>query len=66
MNGKKVLYIDQYGNEFLASTIKDLRKKVGGGRVVKMYADLCSSKPKHCGYAIGQHRLTVHPLPSSR
>lgn len=28
MNGKRLLYIDQYGNKFFASTVKELREKV--------------------------------------
>lgn len=60
MNGKTMLYLDQYGNTFFASTVKELREKVGGGRVSKMYVDLCSARPKHCGYVIGKHWLTAY------
>ena len=39
MNGKRLLYIDQYGDTFFASTVKELREKVGGGRISKMYQE---------------------------
>lgn len=60
MNGKHLLYIDQYGNKFFASTVKELREKVGGGRISKMYLDTASGKVLHVGYVIGQHWLTAY------
>lgn len=53
MNGKPVLYIDQYGQKLWAKTVKELRQKVGGGRVSKMYHDR-DGKTIHCGYVVGQ------------
>lgn len=60
MNGKHLLYIDQYGNKFFASTVKELREKVGGGRISKMYLDTASGEVLHVGYVIGQHWLTAY------
>jgi hypothetical protein len=54
MNGNLTLYVDQYGKTWTARTVKELREKVGGGRVSKMYVDT-KDGPKHCGYVIGVH-----------
>ena len=59
MNGKLFLYVDQYGNRFQASTVRELREKVGGGRVSKMYIDNKDGHTFHIGYVIGQHWLTA-------
>jgi hypothetical protein len=55
MRGKLMLYVDQYGNRFRASTVSGLRKAVGGGRVSRMYRDVPSGPPEHIGYVVGQH-----------
>lgn len=60
MNGKRLLYIDQYGNTFFASTVKELREKVGGGRIAKMYQDTASGEVLHVGYVIGRHWLSMY------
>lgn len=60
MNGKQTLYIDQWDNKFWAKTVKDLRNKVGGGRVAKMYCDKKDGSYVHCGYVIGQHWLKAY------
>lgn len=60
MNGKRLLYIDQYGNTFFASTVKELREKVGGGRISKMYQDTAGGEVLHVGYVIGQHWLSMY------
>lgn len=59
MNRKLLLFIDQYGTVFTASTVKELRKqiKMGGSRVSKMYVDTKDGKTKHIGYVIGGHWL---------
>ncbi len=55
------LYIDQYGNKFYARTVKELREKIGGGTVSKMYCDGSKDFPGvfHVGYVIGSHWLTA-------
>ncbi len=53
MNGKQVLYIDQYGERIWAHTVKELRKKAGSGRVFKIYRDR-GEKTIHVGYGVGQ------------
>lgn len=60
MNGKTMLYIDQYGSKFFARTVKELRSQIGtgGGRVSKMYRDPLKGPPLHVGYVVGSHWLT--------
>lgn len=60
MNGRFLLYLDQYGQTFTACTVKELRKKVGGGRVSKIYRDTPDGAIAHVGYAIGSHWLTMY------
>jgi len=63
MRNKLTLYIDQYGQRYYAMTVKELRRKIGGGgcRVWKMYQDE-KGKSFHVGYVIGEHWLTAyHP-----
>lgn len=60
MNGKHILYIDQYGQHFSAATVKELRECVGGGRVSKMYMDGGDGKTYHVGYVIGNHWLSAY------
>ena len=54
MNGQWTLYIDQYGKHVGASTVSELRKKAGGGKVFKIYADKKDGSTVHCGYGVGQ------------
>ena len=60
MNGKRMLYVDQWGNRFVARTVKELRAQVGmgGGRVSTMYADRGDGAHFKVGYVIGGHWLT--------
>lgn len=53
----KRLFISQYGEHIWASTVKELRSKVGcgGSKVSKMYISTKDGKTKHVGYVIGQH-----------
>lgn len=53
MNGKRMLYRDQYGNQWQASTVEELRKQIGG-HVSRMYVDK-GGKTFHVGYVVGQH-----------
>lgn len=56
------LYIDQYGTQFYAATIKELRSKIGmgGSRVSKMYVDKKDGTTVHIGYVVGKHWLTAY------
>ena len=56
------LYIDQYGNKFYASTVKELRSQIGmgGSRVSKMYVDKKDGRTVQIGYVIGGHWLTAY------
>ena len=58
----KRLFIDQYGNKFFASTVKELRSKIGmgGSSVLKMYVDRKDGSTVHVGYVIGQHWLSMY------
>ena len=55
----KDLYVDQYGQRFYASTLKELRGQIGmgGSRVSIMYYDRQDGKAIRCGYVIGGHWL---------
>jgi hypothetical protein len=59
MKGKLTLFLDQYGNRFFASTLKELRSQIGmgGSRVSKMYRDLADGRAVHVGYVVGRHWL---------
>jgi hypothetical protein len=58
MNGKFTVYLDQYGNRFYASTLRELRQQVPG-RVSPMYCDKKDGRTVRTGYVIGQHWLTA-------
>lgn len=62
MNGKRTLFIDQWGSRFWATTIKGLRQQIGmgGSRVSKMYVDTVDGRTVHVGYVVGQHWLTAY------
>lgn len=55
------LYIDQYGNRFMAKTVRELRKQIamGGSRVSCMYMDKKDGSTVQTGYVIGGHWLTA-------
>jgi hypothetical protein len=61
MNGQPILYLDQWGNRYWASTVKELRRQInmGGSRVSKMYVDKKDGRAVHVGYVVGQHWLTA-------
>ena len=48
------LWIDQWGQKECARTAKELREKVGGGRISKMYCDKKDGRTVHTGYVIGR------------
>jgi hypothetical protein len=60
MNGKATLFIDQYGNKWWSRTVKELREKIGGGRVSKMYADKLDGRTVHTGYVVGPHWCSAY------
>lgn len=53
-----MLFVDQYGDKFGATTVRELRAKVGG-RCSKMYVDRRDGTTVHVGYVIGEHWLTM-------
>lgn len=55
--GQQLLYVDQYGDRFYASTVKELREQIGlgGSRVRPMYFDGKDGKLYKCGYVVGKH-----------
>jgi len=62
MNGKLLLYVDQFGNHFYARTVRELREKVGssGSRIAKMYVENgADDEPRHVGYVIAGHWLKM-------
>lgn len=62
MKNKFILWIDQYGTKFTSTTLKELRRKIGGGgsRVTKMYCDKKDGSTVQTGYVIGSHWLTAY------
>lgn len=59
MQGKMMLYLDQWGNKFWARTVKELREQIPG-RINKMYVDKKDGSIVHVGYVIGEHWLTAY------
>lgn len=57
---KMRLYVDQYGDKIIASTVKELKEKSGPGRVYKMFIDSADGKTYHTGYVIGQLWYTMY------
>lgn len=60
MRGVWTLYVDQYGNHWGASTVAELRAKIGRGRVAKMYRDKQDGGAVHCGYIVGPYWCTAY------
>jgi hypothetical protein len=61
MNGKLILYIDQYGQKYFCRYIKELKTKhFLSGKISKMYIDNKNGKPLHIGYVIGQNWLRAY------
>jgi len=59
MKKENILYISQYGDPFWARTVRELREKVGGGKITKMYVDKKDGGTVHCGYVIGNLWLSA-------
>lgn len=55
LHGKLTLFIDQYGNRWEARSVLELRDKIGGGRVSKMYVHDKSGNFYHVGYVVGDY-----------
>lgn len=60
MNGKYLLYIDQYGERIWAATCKELVERAGGGRISKMYCDKKDGSIAHVGYVVGKRWFTCY------
>lgn len=60
MNDKPILYVDQYGSKYHARTVRELREKLGGGRIAKMYRDTDDGGAVHVGYVVGRHWCTAY------
>ena len=56
MTRTNYLWIDQQGNQFQATSIRQLRKQIPG-RVSPMYVDTKSGKTLRVGVVIGKHWL---------
>lgn len=54
------LWIDQYGQPVWARTVRELREKVGGGAVSKMYVDKLDGRTVHVGYVVGRRWFTKY------
>jgi hypothetical protein len=48
------LWLDDYGTMVYARTVKELKEKVGPGRVFKIYYDRLDGTVVHCGYGVGK------------
>jgi len=59
MNGKLMMYLDQYGHPHWARTVKELRESIGGA-ISKMYVDKKDGRTVHCGYVVGSLWLTAY------
>lgn len=57
MNGKLMLYKDQWGNTWLVRTVKDLCEKLGYSKAQPMYVDKLSGESVKIGYVVGPHWL---------
>lgn len=64
MKGKQYLYIDQYDQKYIASTIKELKEKISPytkyPKVSKMYVDMKDGSTQHIGYIINGQWLRAY------
>ena len=58
MNGKKTMFIDQYGHNYWATTIAGLKSQIPG-KVSKLFIDKKDGSTWHTGYVVGQFWLTA-------
>jgi hypothetical protein len=58
MNGRLMFYVDQYGDYYWTTTVRELRDKVRsrgyGSKVSRMYVDTSDGRRLHIGYVVGQ------------
>jgi DNA polymerase/3'-5' exonuclease PolX len=54
-----LLYISQYSDKYWARTLKELKEKVGPGKVSIMYVDKKDGRTVRAGYVIGRLWLTA-------
>lgn len=59
MRGKLILYMDQYRNSIVVTSVKQLQSYAGGGRVSKMFVDGTDGKTYHTGYVVGPYWFTA-------
>jgi hypothetical protein len=61
MNGKPIIYIDQFGSKYFCYNVKDLKEvHYLSGKVSKMFVDSKDGKTYHVGYVVGQHWLDAY------
>lgn len=58
--GELTLFIDQYGAPVWARTAKELREKVGTGKVSKQYVDKKDGSTVHNGYVVGRRWFSAY------
>lgn len=56
----RYLYIDQWGNTFFATTVKELCERVGYTKARRMYVSTKDGRDLHVGYVIGKHWLSKY------
>lgn len=60
MNGKPMMYVDQYGYSVFARNRDELVKKAGGGRISKMYSDKKDGRVVHVWYVVGPRWFSMY------
>jgi hypothetical protein len=54
MNGKPILYLDQYGQKYFCNKVSDLKNvHYLNGKIRRMYTDTKDGKTIHVGYVVG-------------
>lgn len=53
------LFVDQYGEKVVASSLAELHAKVGGGKVTKQYVDKKDGRTVWNGYVVGRRWFTA-------
>ncbi len=59
MNGKLMLYVDQYGMMHYATSVRELGKKIGG-KPNKMYIERPDGSTVQIGYVVGDSWCTAY------
>ena len=61
---KQYMGIDQYGTTYhgLTYPAKDLKERIGRGKVSKIYRDTKSGKTYHVGYSVGPYWVDVYEV----